>query len=434
MKNIKNQLLENHLKSMNNSFRIDWLTLFIYLSLVSFGIANIYSSTFDSNQPELLNFSRPIGKQVVFFGVSIASMIFILAAPSKVFERFSSIFYLIIILLLVGLYPFGNTISGARSWYSFGGVGLQPAEFAKVAVALAISKLLSEIQIDIRKFKSLFQVAIVIILPMGLILVQPDAGSAIVFTSFLFVLYREGLPGIYILLVAGLIFFFILTLVTPLPFVYVSILFVIISLFFFSKKLNKKTPFFPYILSILLSCSYVYSVDYIFNDLFEQRHRDRFNIVLGKEIDTQGIGYNLNQSKIAIGSGGWDGKGYLQGTQTKGGFVPEQHTDYIFSTIGEEWGFLGSATVVVLFCLLILRILSRAEKQKNTFSRVYGYGVASILFIHFLINIGMSIGLVPTIGIPLPLVSYGGSSLLGFSILIAIYLNLDANRLNETNF
>lgn len=419
---------------MNNSFRIDWLTLFIYLILVSFGIANIYSSTFDSNQPELLNFNRPIGKQVIFFGVSIAVVMFILVAPSKVFERFSSVFYLIIILLLVGLYPFGNTISGARSWYSFGGVGLQPAEFAKVAVALAISKLLSEIQIDIRQFKSLFQVALVILLPMGLILVQPDAGSAIVFTSFLFVLYREGLPGIYILLVGGLIFFFILTLLTPLPFVYVSILFVIISLFFFSKKLNKKTPFSPYILSILLSCGYVYSVDYIFNELFEQRHRDRFNIVLGKEIDTQGVGYNLNQSKIAIGSGGWDGKGYLQGTQTKGGFVPEQHTDYIFSTIGEEWGFLGSASVVILFCLLILRILSRAEKQKNTFSRVYGYGVASILFIHFLINIGMSIGLVPTIGIPLPLVSYGGSSLLGFSILIAIYLNLDANRLNEASF
>lgn len=419
---------------MNNSFRIDWLTLFIYLILVSFGIANIYSSTFDSNQPELLNFNRPMGKQVIFFGVSIAVVMFILVAPSKVFERFSSVFYLIIILLLVGLYPFGNTISGARSWYSFGGVGLQPAEFAKVAVALAISKLLSEIQIDIRQFKSLFQVALVILLPMGLILVQPDAGSAIVFTSFLFVLYREGLPGIYILLVGGLIFFFILTLLTPLPFVYVSILFVIISLFFFSKKLNKKTPFSPYILSILLSCGYVYSVDYIFNELFEQRHRDRFNIVLGKEIDTQGVGYNLNQSKIAIGSGGWDGKGYLQGTQTKGGFVPEQHTDYIFSTIGEEWGFLGSASVVILFCLLILRILSRAEKQKNTFSRVYGYGVASILFIHFLINIGMSIGLVPTIGIPLPLVSYGGSSLLGFSILIAIYLNLDANRLNEASF
>ena len=190
----------------------------------------------------------------------------------------------------------------------------------------------------------------------------------------------------------------------------------------------------PYLLSILLSSGYVYSVDYIFNEIFEQRHRDRFNIVLGKEVDTQGIGYNLNQSKIAIGSGRWEGKGFLQGTQTKGGFVPEQHTDYIFSTIGEEWGFIGAASVVVVFCVLILRILSRAENQKNTFARVYSYSVASILFLHFFVNIGMSIGLVPTIGIPLPFISYGGSSLLAFSLLIAIYLNLDGNRLNETNF
>ena len=183
-----------------------------------------------------------------------------------------------------------------------------------------------------------------------------------------------------------------------------------------------------------MSCGYVYSVDYIFYEVFEQRHRDRFNIVLGKEVDTQGIGYNLNQSKIAIGSGGWNGKGFLQGTQTKGGFVPEQHTDYIFSTVGEEWGFVGSAALVLVFCILILRILARAEIQKNKFSRVYAYGVASILFLHFFINIGMSIGIVPTIGIPLPFISKGGSSLLAFSCMIAIYLNLDANRLNETTY
>lgn len=238
----------------------------------------------------------------------------------------------------------------------------------------------------------------------------------------------------YILVTAGMIFFFILTLIAPLPFVYVSIIFVIISLYFFSKKVNKKTAFLPYLMFILLSCGYVYSVDYIFNEIFEQRHRDRFNIVLGKEVDTQGIGYNLNQSKIAIGSGGWEGKGFLQGTQTKGGFVPEQHTDYIFSTIGEEWGFLGSASVVLLFSLLILRILSRAEAQKNKFARIYAYSVASIIFVHFFVNIGMSIGLVPTIGIPLPFISYGGSSLMAFTILIFIYLNLDANRMNEANF
>ena len=419
---------------MNKIFKIDWLVLLIYFLLVIFGITNIYSSTFDANQPELLNLSRSIGKQLVFFVVSLAAGVFILAAPAKIFERFASIIYLVIILLLIGLYPFGSTISGARSWYNFGGIGLQPAEFAKVAVSLATAKLLSKIQIDIRRFKSLIQIVLIIALPMGLIVLQPDAGSALVFGAFIFVLFREGLPTPYILIVAGLIFFFILTLVAALPFVYVSIGFVIISLYFFSKKVNKKAPFMPYLISLILTCGYVYSVDYIFNEIFEQRHRDRFNIVLGKEVDTQGIGYNLNQSKIAIGSGGWEGKGFLQGTQTKGGFVPEQHTDYIFSTIGEEWGFMGSAGVVLLFSFLILRILSRAEAQKNKFSRIYAYSVASIIFVHFFVNIGMSIGLVPTIGIPLPFISYGGSSLLAFTILIFIYLNLDANRLNEASF
>ena len=419
---------------MNRIFKIDWLVLLIYLLLVSFGITNIYSSTFDANQPELFNLSRSIGKQMIFFIVSLATGIFVLAAPVKIFERFASVIYLGIILLLIGLYPFGNTISGARSWYNFGGIGLQPAEFAKVAVALAVAKLLSEIQIDIRRFSSLLQILLIIALPMGLILIQPDAGSALVFGAFIFVLFREGFPVTYILVTAGMIFFFILTLISPLPFVYVSIIFVIISLYFFSKKVNKKVAFLPYLMFILLSSGYVYSVDYIFNEIFEQRHRDRFNIILGKEVDTQGIGYNLNQSKIAIGSGGWEGKGFLQGTQTKGGFVPEQHTDYIFSTIGEEWGFLGSVSVVLLFSLLILRILSRAEAQKNKFARIYAYSVASIIFVHFFVNIGMSIGLVPTIGIPLPFISYGGSSLMAFTVLIFIYLNLDANRMNESNF
>lgn len=432
--NTKNLPQENHSTSMNRSLRLDWLTFVLYLFLVGIGIINIYSSTYDINQPELLNLNRSIGKQLLFFGISMGAVIFILAAPSKIFERFASIIYLIVIILLIGLFPFGNTISGARSWYVFGSISLQPTEFAKVATALAIAKLLSEIQIDLKRWKSLFQILIVIGLPMGLILIQPDAGSVLVFGAFLFVLFREGLPTPYLLIVGGLIFFFVLTLIAPLTFVYVSILFVVISLYFFSKKVNKKALFSPYLLAIIICCSYVYSVDYIFYEIFEQRHRDRFNIVLGKEVDTQGIGYNLNQSKIAIGSGGWEGKGFLQGTQTKGGFVPQQHTDYIFSTVGEEWGFIGSATVVVLFSLLILRILSRAEVQKNKFSRIFAYATASILFVHFLVNIGMSVGLIPTIGIPLPFVSYGGSSLLAFSLLIGIYLNLDANRLNESSF
>ena len=420
---------------MNRSlYRMDWLTLLIYLLLVGFGLVNIYSATFKGEATSLFNFSEPIGKQMLFFILSLISGTVLLFTQPKFFERFSSLLYALTILLLLGLFVFGSERSGARSWYGFGGISLQPSEFAKIAVALAVAKLLTEIQINIKTFRSQLQIFFVIGLPMVLILLQPDAGSALIFVAFLFVLLREGLSFIYFNVFSGLILFFILTLITPLPFVYISIFTAIIILYFFSKKLNKKASFWPYLLSIVLSCGYVYSVDYIFYEVFEQRHRDRFNIVLGKEVDTQGIGYNLNQSKIAIGSGGWNGKGFLQGTQTKGGFVPEQHTDYIFSTVGEEWGFVGSAALVLVFCILILRILARAEIQKNKFSRVYAYGVASILFLHFFINIGMSIGIVPTIGIPLPFISKGGSSLLAFSCMIAIYLNLDANRLNETTY
>lgn len=420
---------------MNKSlYRIDWLTLLLYLLLVGFGLVNIYSATFKGEETTLFNIQEPIGKQLLFFILSLICGVILLFTQPKFFERFSSILYTLTIVLLLGLFVFGSERSGARSWYGFGGVSLQPSEFAKVTVALAVAKLLTEIQINIKRFRSQLQIFFIIALPMFLILLQPDAGSALIYVAFLFVLLREGLSFIYFNVFAGLILFFVLTLIAPLPFVYISIFTVIITVYFFSKKLNKKAAAWPYLLFIALSCGYVYSVDYIFNDVFEQRHRDRFNIVLGKEVDTQGIGYNLNQSKIAIGSGGWNGKGFLQGTQTKGGFVPEQHTDYIFSTVGEEWGFVGSAALVIAFCLLILRILARAEIQKNKFSRVYAYGVASILFFHFFINIGMSIGIVPTIGIPLPFISKGGSSLLAFSCMIAIYLNLDANRLNESTF
>lgn len=430
--NTLNLFQENLLPSMNNrSYRLDWLGICVYLLLVFFGMTNIYSSTYSEATPEIFSLSRSIGKQLLFFCISLGVAFFILFSPSKNFERFSSVIYLVTIIFLIGLFLFGNTISGARSWYVFGGISLQPAEFAKMAVALAVAKLLSESQINLKKFNSLVQVSFVILLPMLLILLQPDAGSALIFVAFIFVLFREGLSYLYLLLFFCLIFFFVLTLIAPIPFVYISILTIIIGLYFFSKKFNVKTSIYPYLISILLSCGYVYSVDYIFNNLFEQHHRDRFNLVMGKEIDNQGIGYNLNQSKIAIGAGGWDGKGFLQGTQTKGGFVPEQRTDYIFSTIGEEWGFLGSAGVVFLFSILILRILIRAESQKNTFARVYAYSIASILFLHFFINIGMSIGLVPTIGIPLPLISYGGSSLLAFTCMLFIYFNLDANRLNS---
>ena len=416
---------------MNKSFyRLDWITIILYLALVSYGLINIYSTNYNENS-SLFNFSIPVGKQFIFFGVSIVAAVVILITKAKVFERFASIFYLISILSLIGLFIFGKNISGATSWYTFGGIGLQPSEFAKVTTALAVSKILSEIQVDLKKIKSLFQIGFVITLPMILIILQPDPGTALVFVGFFFVLFREGLNVIFLLVIIGLIFFFILALMAPIPFIFTSIITLLISMYFFSKKLNKKASLLPYLLVIFLSCGYVYSVDYIFNTVFEQRHRDRINIILGKEFDSQGIGYNINQSKIAIGSGGWNGKGFLQGTQTKGDFVPQQHTDYIFSTIGEEWGFYGSSLVVVAFCFLIIRIIYKTENLKNKFARIYGHSLASILFFHFFINIGMSLGLVPTVGIPLPFISYGGSSLLAFSCLLFIFLNLDANRLNE---
>jgi len=416
---------------MNKSFyRLDWITIILYLALVSYGLINIYSTNYNENS-SLFNFSIPVGKQFIFFGVSIVAAVVILITKAKVFERFASIFYLISILSLIGLFIFGKNISGATSWYTFGGIGLQPSEFAKVTTALAVSKILSEIQVDLKKIKSLFQIGFVITLPMILIILQPDPGTALVFVGFFFVLFREGLNVIFLLVIIGLIFFFILALMAPIPFIFTSIITLLISMYFFSKKLNKKASLLPYLLVIFLSCGYVYSVDYIFNTVFEQRHRDRINIIIGKEVDSQGIGYNINQSKIAIGSGGWNGKGFLQGTQTKGDFVPQQHTDYIFSTIGEEWGFYGSSLVVVAFCFLIIRIIYKTENLKNKFARIYGHSLASILFFHFFINIGMSLGLVPTVGIPLPFISYGGSSLLAFSCLLFIFLNLDANRLNE---
>jgi len=411
-------------------YRLDWVTILLYVALVIFGISNIYSTNYNENS-NLINFKIPVGKQVAFAVASFIVAIVMLTIKAKVFERFASVFYLLTLILLIGLFAFGSNISGATSWYSFGGVGLQPSEFAKVTTSLAVAKLLSEIQIDIRKIKSLVQVALIIVLPMILIVLQPDPGTALVFSAFFFVLFREGLNSFFLITAFSLVFFFILSLLAPIPFVFASIITLSISLYFFSRKLNKKTSLLPYLGVIIFSCSYVYSVDYIFNNVFEQRHRDRFNIILGKEVDSQGIGYNINQSKIAIGSGGWEGKGFLQGTQTKGNFVPEQHTDYIFSTIGEEWGFYGSTAVVFVFCFLIIRIVYRAENLKNNFARIYGHGVAAILFLHFFINIGMSLGLVPTIGIPLPFISYGGSSLLGFTCLLFIFLNLDANRLSD---
>ena len=414
--------------SNNLFFRLDWLSVLIYISLVSFGLLNIYSATYEQSTSLLWDLSTVVGKQFWIFVGCLLIFPFILNIKSNFFEHLSFIFYIFSILSLLGLFVFGQKISGATSWYTIGGFSLQPAEFVKITTSLIVADFLSGIQTDIRRTKYLFKVSLLILIPVILIVFQPDPGSALVFFGLFFVFIREGLDMRWLFIVLGLVIIFIATLLLKPLIVSLVAWFIILIVFRLTKKSNTKLN--PFLITLGAVVFFTFSVDFIFNSIFEQRHRDRFNIILGLETDTKGIGYNINQSKIAIGSGGFLGKGYLNGTQTKGNFVPEQHTDYIFSTIGEEWGFLGSFSLISLYTLLIFRIVYRAEKQNSTFRRVYSYAFASMLFIHFFINIGMTLGLVPTVGIPLPYISYGGSSLMAFSLMLFIYLNFDSQRLS----
>ena len=414
--------------SNNLFFRLDWLSVLIYISLVSFGLLNIYSATYEQNTSLLWDLSTVVGKQFWIFVGCLLIFPFILNIKSNFFEHLSFIFYIFSILSLLGLFVFGQKISGAISWYTIGGFSLQPAEFVKITTSLIVADFLSGIQTDIRRTKYLFKVSLLILIPVILIVFQPDPGSALVFFGLFFVFIREGLDMRWLFIILGLVIIFIATLLLKPLIVSLVAWFIILIVFRLIKKSNAKLN--PFLITLGAVVFFTFSVDFIFNSIFEQRHRDRFNIILGLETDTKGIGYNINQSKIAIGSGGFLGKGYLNGTQTKGNFVPEQHTDYIFSTIGEEWGFLGSFSLISLYTLLIFRIVYRAEKQNSTFRRVYSYAFASMLFIHFFINIGMTLGLVPTVGIPLPYISYGGSNLMALSLMLFIYLNFDSQRLS----
>jgi rod shape determining protein RodA len=411
-----------------SSASFDWISIFIYLALIFFGWANIYSASLGSNTGSFLDMDQVYGKQALWIALSVLLIVIILSIEAKFYQRFSSIIYLTSLLSLVGLYVFGKTISGATSWYAFGGLSIQPSEFAKFATALALAKYLSDIQTNIKKLSHQVKAFIIIAIPALLIIPQPDPGSALVYAAFFFPLYREGLSGFYLVTGLSTVAVFILTLVVG-P-VWVSVGVLVIGILVFFRKRKKRPGRVLITLFALISIVLSFSVNYIFENVFEQRHRDRFNIVLGKEVDSRGIGYNTNQSEIAIGSGGWLGKGWTEGTQTKGHFVPEQHTDYIFSTVGEEWGFVGSALVILLFVALLLRLLVLAERQRNQFYRVYGYSVIGIIFIHFLVNIGMVIGIFPTVGIPLPFFSYGGSGLWGFTILLFIFIKLDSDRLS----
>jgi len=368
-------------------------------------------------------------KQLLFIVLTIPLIFIILSVDGKFYEKYASIIYGISLLSLAGLFLFGKTIAGQRCWYAFGSFTLQPSEFAKAATALALAKYLSDTQINLKDVNRQIQALALVFLPVMLILPQPDPGSALIYSIFIIVLYREGLPAWYVWTGFIAILLFVLTLVLEPQYVILMALLVIV-LVHFKSRLGDRNLVLSSILLVLIS-GFVLSVNYVFENVFKQHHRDRFNILLGKAVDMKGIGYNTNQSEIAIGSGGWFGKGFLEGTQTKGGFVPEQHTDYIFTTVGEEWGFIGSLLVVALFVGLFLRIIYLAERQKTKFSRVYGYCVAGILFIHFFVNIAMVLGIFPTIGVPLPFFSYGGSGLWGFTILLFIFIKMDANKVNE---
>lgn len=417
--------------------RLDWISVLLCLALIGIGWGNIYSATVVDTESALWNFSTSYGKQLVFIGISLVAVVVLFLLQTKLIERFSSIFYLITILLLIGLFPFGKTIAGATSWYGLGFFNLQPSELAKIGTLLALGKYLSDIQTDLKRLKDQFYALLIILVPVLLIVPQPDPGSALIFFSLVFVLFREGVSLRYFWIGLYAILLFIGTLKFKVLYMGIGITVIsIISLLLFNKRLKLKLT--KVLIFVFLSLAFSSSVQYVFDNVFEQRHRDRFSLWLNLEKDPavqeqikKTIGYNTYQSEKAIESGGFWGKGFLEGTRTKGDFVPEQHTDYIFSTVGEEWGFAGTFTVVVLFTALLLRLLYLAERQVSVFNRVYGYGMVSILATHYIINIGMVIGLLPTVGVPLPFFSYGGSGLLGFSLMLFIFIKLDANRLKE---
>jgi rod shape determining protein RodA len=417
------------MKNQSVTNNLDWISVIIYAVLVVLGWLNIYSSSLSmSDSNFMFDFGQPYGKQLLYLFLTMPLIFIILALDGKFYEKFSSVIYGIGLLSIAGLFVFGKTVKGQANWYSFGSFGLQPSEFVKAATALALAKFLSDVQVNLKDVNRQIQALAILFFPVILIAIH-DPGSALIYVIFFFVLYREGLPSWYLWTgFIAIILFVLALLIQPLALIGISLAVVIIV--YFKSRMIDRNIIASALVMVLVS-GFVFSVDYVFENVFKQHHRDRFNILLGKQVDLKGIGYNTNQSEIAIGSGGWFGKGYLEGTQTKGGFVPEQHTDYIFTTVGEEWGFIGCLFVIALFVGLIFRIIYLAERQKTKFSRVYGYGVAGILFIHFFINIAMVVGVFPTVGVPLPFFSYGGSGLWGFTILLFIFLKMDANKVNE---
>ena len=417
------------MKNQSVGNRIDYISILLYIVLVIMGWMTIYSASLPIEETSIFDISQIYGRQMLFIGLTIPLIFIILFTDAKIFERLAFVFYGLGIILLLGLFVFGVTKKGQTNWYQFGGFGFQPSEFVKTATALLLAKYLSYSQINLKFTKHQIIGLAIVFIPVLLIRMQPDAGSAMIFISLIFVLNREGLPSWYFFSGIIAIALFFLSLVIE-PIYLIGIVFVIMVIhYIFNRKISRNP--IVYGLLYLVMAGFAFSVSYVYDSVLEPHQKDRINVLIGDDVDMKREGYNLNQSMIAIGSGGLIGKGYLEGTQTKGGFVPEQHTDYIFTTVGEEWGFIGSVTVILLFVALFLRIIYLAENQKTKFSRVYGYCVATYLFTHFFVNIAMLIKLFPTIGVPLPFFSYGGSSLWAFTILLFIFIKLDANKVNE---
>ncbi len=467
-------------RSNNLLANIDWVSILLYLLLVLIGWLNIYAAVYDENHSSIFDISQKYGKQLIWIGAAFVLAFLVLLTDSQFFTTFSMVIYGIMIFLLIAVLFFGTETKGARSWFEVGDFRIQPAEFAKFATNLAIAYVMSRHNFKVMRFSSLLTIGLILALPAGLIILQNDTGSALVYSSFILVLFREGLHGSILLLcfVAAAIFIMAL-LYTPFTVLLVIIGGTLIAFYYYRHDIRELFQIILFIgcgfglfvlikwmfnlsisdyymlliVYVITSITAIYpiykrkmknmitllliswlcvgaapSVNYAFDHL-QPHQQDRINELLGIKVDPKGTGYNVTQSKIAIGSGGLLGKGFLQGTQTKLNFVPEQSTDFIFCTVGEEWGFVGSTFVIALLAVFILRIIKLAERQRSSFSRIYGYGVASILFFHVAVNIGMTIGMAPVIGIPLPFFSYGGSSLWSFTILIFIFLRLDANRL-----
>ncbi|MEI6890328.1 MAG: rod shape-determining protein RodA [Bacteroidales bacterium] len=407
-------------------YRIDWVLVILYLALVFMGWLNIYAAVYNDSYQHITDVQQKYGKQLLFILAAFVLAVIILIIDPKFFSQFSYFIYGIFLLTLILVIFAGREISGSKSWFQIGGFGIQPAEFAKMATALALAKFLGYLDRNLRNNRHLITSVVIILLPALLILLEHDTGSALVFICFVLVLYRAGLSGYVLLAIGALPVLGVLALIVNKFILTAALLVLAIVVFLRSNKRTRKLLIV--VIVYLASVGFIFSVNYTVNHILEPHQRQRINVLLGENTDLKGAGYNVNQSMIAIGSGRFWGKGFLEGTQTKYNFVPEQSTDFIFCTVGEEHGFVGSVIVISLFLGLMIRIILNAEKQRSKFSTLYGYGVASLFFIHFAINIGMALGLLPVIGIPLPFFSYGGSSLWAFTILLFIFIKQDSYR------